>query len=551
MNTDEFIKRARIVHGDKYDYSKVKYANNKTKVCIVCPIHGEFWQMPYKHLIGRGCPMCSKTFKKTNESFIEEVKAVHGDKYDTSKVEYVNNKTKVCLICHEHGEFWITPHNCLQGQGCPHCSGNARRTTESFINDANKVHNGKYNYSETRYNGIHEKVYIICHEKDENGIEHGKFLQAPNDHLHGQGCPKCRMKKAWDTKGRLTVDDIKKRLYEKYGDTYDYKLFVKYERSDAKIPIICKKHGVFYQNLDNHLQGHSCPSCAHVISKAEKEIYEFVCKLCGKENVFIKNRTILKGKKELDIFIPNRQIAIEYNGLRWHSEEFGKSKDYHLNKLIECNEKGIKLIQIFEDEWIEKKEIVLKKIKHILGFNNGEKIYGRNCSVTEIDKSVCKDFLVKNHIQGYASSSKYFGAFYNETIVAVMTFLEEKDGHWNLTRYASDNDKRCIGLAGKLFKAFLSAYNPIYVKSFADRRWTLSKENNLYIRLGFELGEELKPDYRYVNGQRREHKFGYRKNILHKKYGLPLEMSEYEMTQQLGFYRIYDCGLLRYEWRKK
>ena len=249
--------------------------------------------------------------------------------------------------------------------------------------------------------------------------------------------------------------------------------------------------------------------------------------------------------------MPKLHIAIEYNGLRWHSEEFNKDKNYHLNKLIKCNEKGIRLIQIFEDEWIERQEIVLKKIKHILGFNDGEKIYARKCEVKEIDKHLAYEFLDKNHIQGSVDSSVAFGCFYESKLVGVMLFTKESKDNWNLTRFATDNDIRCIGVAGKLFKAFLTVYNPIYVKSFADRRWTLSEENNLYVQLGFELAERLRPDYRYVNGQKREHKFGYRKDKLHKKYGVPLEWTERQMTEHLGFYRIYDCGLYRYEWHKK
>lgn len=169
----------------------------------------------------------------------------------------------------------------------------------------------------------------------------------------------------------------------------------------------------------------------------------------------------------------------------------------------------------------------------------------------EIDKHLAYEFLDKNHIQGSVDSSVAFGCFYESKLVGVMLFTQESKNNWNLTRFATDNDIRCIGAAGKLFKAFLTAYNPIYVKSFADRRWTLSEENNLYVQLGFELAETLRPDYRYVNGQKREHKFGYRKDKLHKKYGVPLEWTEKQMTEYLGFYRIYDCGLYRYEWHKK
>ena len=125
--TKEFIEKAKEIHGDKYDYSKVEYIDSKTKVCIICPEHGEFWQNPNSHLSGRGCSNCvSKklhdVFSKTTEEFIEKAREIHGDKYDYSKVEYVNAKTKVCIICPEHGEFWQTPDSHLRGSGCIHCN---------------------------------------------------------------------------------------------------------------------------------------------------------------------------------------------------------------------------------------------------------------------------------------------------------------------------------------------------------------------------------------------------------------------------------------------
>ena len=290
--------------------------------------------------------------------------------------------------------------------------------------------------------------------------------------------------------------------------------------------------------------------CANNLSKAENNIYDFLCQYIDKEKIVRRDRSVLDNL-ELDIFIPSLSIAIEYNGLRWHSEKFNKDKNYHLNKLKKCNEKGVKLIQIFEDEWTEHKELVLNKLKHILGFNNNEKVYARKCEIKKIDKHIGYDFLDKNHIQGSVGSTVFLGAFYNDELIAVMSFTNDGEDCWNLTRYATDNNKRCIGVAGKLFKAFLMAYNPKYVKSFADRRWTLSEENNLYTNLGFKLAKILSPDYRYINGQKREHKFNYRKQILNKKYGLPLSMTETEMTTQLGFYKIWDCGLYKFEWKKE
>ena len=121
--TDDFIKKAREVHGDKYDYSKVNYVKNSTKVCIICPEHGEFWQIPSNHLKGFGCPKCTNNHHYTTEEWIQNAKEVHGDRYDYSKVNYTNRKAKVCIICPEHGEFWQRGGDHLNGQGCPGCTG--------------------------------------------------------------------------------------------------------------------------------------------------------------------------------------------------------------------------------------------------------------------------------------------------------------------------------------------------------------------------------------------------------------------------------------------
>lgn len=259
--------------------------------------------------------------------------------------------------------------------------------------------------------------------------------------------------------------------------------------------------------------------------------------------------------KELDIFIPSKNIAIEFNGNMWHSEKFGKDRLYHLNKLNECNKNGIGLIQIFEDEYEEHRDIVLSKIKHILGADDlSHKIQGRKCKIQEILKVDAEVFLNQNHIQGFSNSTVYLGAIYEGKIVAVMCFLNENNGNWNLTRFASLNGYICQGVASKMFKHFIRNYDPKYVRSFADRRWTVDSRCNLYVKLGFELDETLKPEYRYYNPQvdkyKRFHKFGFRKSILHNKYGLPMHMTETEMATALGYVRIWDCGLFKYVWRK-
>ena len=257
------------------------------------------------------------------------------------------------------------------------------------------------------------------------------------------------------------------------------------------------------------------------------------------------------GDKEIDLYFPDKKVAIEYNGLYWHTEQFGRGKYYHLNKLDGCNKNGINLMHIFEDEWLEHKDIVLSKIAHILHINlYDKKIRGHKCKIREISQLIAKPFFDKNHIQGYIAGSVILGAFYDEDLVGAVIFKKENvDGYYELTRMATKNNYLCHGVCGKLFKYFVDNYHPLYIKSFADRRWTINSESNLYTALGFKLDEILKPDYRYVVGNQRLHKFGFRKQKLSKKYNLPLSMTEKEMCNSLGFYRIWDCGLYKYVWK--
>ena len=256
---EEWIASARKVHGDKYDYSTVEYVNNATKICIKCPKHGEFWQTPNAHLRGSGCTKCGiekirESLSLSKEDFIKKSREVHGDKYDYTKIKYVNSATKVCIICPEHGEFCQQPNNHLSGKGCPKCSGVYIPTTEEWITSARKVHGDRYDYSKVRYVNNITKVCIIC-------PEHGEFLQKPNNHTQGQGCPKCGVEKNNENK-TLTKEEFIKKANEKHGDKYNYSK-VDYVNNSTKVMIICPKHGEFWQTPNSHTQGVGCPKCAN------------------------------------------------------------------------------------------------------------------------------------------------------------------------------------------------------------------------------------------------------------------------------------------------
>lgn len=556
---ESFISKAMIVHVNRYDYSKVDYVNNRVKVKIICPIHGDFMITPQKHLSGQGCRKCGylknvKEQSSTTDEFINKAKKIHGDKFDYSKVEYINNSTKVCIICPIHGEFWQTPNSHLNGRGCRKCgienrTLNQRSNDEEFIEKSKFVHGDTFDYSKVKYVTNKTPVIISCKI-------HGDFIQTPTHHLNGEGCPKCKYITI-SKKQLLSTDVILSRFIETHGAYYDYSK-VEYNGIDTKVCIICPKHGEFWQEPWAHINGCGCPKCASTLSINETELLGTIKQWIGNDNVKERVRNLFDDKKEYDIVIPSHKLCIEYNGLYWHSDKFERiKKNYHLEKTISCDNNGYRLIHIFEDEYIYHKDIVLSKIKNILGINDGlVKINARNCSVNEINSEIAKAFLEKNHIQGYVNSTVHFGLFFNNSIIGVMSFKKEskKENKWELTRFAVDINLVVRGGGGKLFTHFIRNYDPDSVKSFADRRWSVDNENNLYSKLGFVLEETLRPDYKYFNSRssdlQRIHKFNCRKERLHKKYGLPMTMTEKEMTNELKFYRIYDCGLFKYVWTK-
>lgn len=197
LTLEEFIQRAREIHGDKYDYLNVNYININTEVQIICKVHNyKFPQKPSKHLIGHGCPICAIENGKippklTLEEFIKRARIIHNNQYDYSKVEYVNNRTEVIIICNNHNEpyeFPQTPSNHLQGHGCPKCGGRLKLTLKEFIERANKKYGiGRYDYSKVQYININTEIIIIC---PNHNVPY-EFKRIPNSHLIGSGCPLC------------------------------------------------------------------------------------------------------------------------------------------------------------------------------------------------------------------------------------------------------------------------------------------------------------------------------------------------------------------------
>lgn len=283
-NTELFIQDCIIKRGDIYDYSMVNYVNNKKKVVIICKEHGPFEQTPNNHLSkNQDCPKCSLFYfeSKSIDQVINDFQKKHGNKYDYSKVRYNGNKTKVEIICKVHGSFFQTPNNHLKGQNCPQC---IKITTDEFIEKSKKIHSDKYDYSEVDYVNMNKKVKIVCKN-------HGLFTQRPHSHLYGVGCPKCQ-----ESKGQREIRKILEILNIQY------------------------------------LEEHSFEECK-----------------------FIK-------KLRFDFFIPEKNMCIEFDGKQhFTSDYYGGIKSFNMRKKRDniksdfCKKNNINLLRIRYDENIEKK----------------------------------------------------------------------------------------------------------------------------------------------------------------------------------------------------
>ena len=356
---------------------------------------------------------------------------------------------------------------------------------------------------------------------------------------------------------KITAKKIRKQKFEQI-----YKEIISSKRVTNAIPLFgldeyhgrktelrwrCKKCGtIFLSNIDYGYQPR-CPICNPPMistSNEQKEVARYISSL---DFSILENYRKLIPPKEVDIFIPEKNIAIEFDGIYWHSYP-NKPKNYHLQKTQECMKKGVRLIHIFEDEWIYKEHIVKARLKAILGKN--ENIIGaRKVIIKEIGAETKNLFLDNYHIQGADRAAIKLGAFYEDKLIGVMTFSkprlalgqkERKEGYWELSRFATIPNTSTPGLASKMLKYFIKKYKPIQIYSYADIRWNTGK---LYDKLGFKFVGTTKPNYWYFDNEgRRYHRFNFRKNIIKEWVENGDKKTEAEIMNELGFFKMYDCG---------
>lgn len=251
-DTKSFITRAKKIHGSKFDYSLIEYMSSKTKIIIICKLHGSFEQTPNNHLTGYGCPSCANNKQKDTKTFIKEANLKHLNEFDYSQTIYKNAREPVKINCLKHGIFNQTPDNHLRGQKCPECKGahissSKVKTKEQFILEANKIHEKKYSYELAEYINYKSPVKIIC-------SIHGIFEQKPAHHLQKKGCQLCGGTKP------VSAEEFIERANSIHNKKYSYQMS-DYVNLTSHINIICPIHGKVKQKASNHLQGKGCKYC--------------------------------------------------------------------------------------------------------------------------------------------------------------------------------------------------------------------------------------------------------------------------------------------------
>jgi len=554
LTNEEFIEKVVNLVGDEYTFLD-EYINSRIKIKIIHNTCGyEYIIKPNRFLTGDRCPKCSGRMKKTHQEFINEIKSLVGTEYTFFGV-YKNTNTPL-LVRHNvcKYEYKVTPNHFIQGRRCPKCSGKMKKSNEEFLKEIKNLVGDEYTFLD-KYVNWNTKLKVI---HNECGHE---YMVSPDGFLNvNNRCPKCANKYGRGSLFKKTNKKFIQEVKDLVGDEYTF--LDRYIDCKTPLKVIhnkCKHE--YFINPPNFLyNGNRCPKCSlSGISRSEKSLLKFIKKIYS--NKIIENdRKIMGNKKEIDIYLPDLKIGIEFCGLYWHSEKY-LDKNYHLEKLHKCYKKGIRLIQIFEDEWNNSKKILKSKIKHILGLNSSkESIYARKCTIKEIDSKSKNEFLDEYHIQGKDSSNIKLGLFYNETLVSVMTFSKPRsclgqknrdNNSFELSRFATKRRYNVVGGFSKLLSYFKKNYEFSSITTYADLRYS-SFEGNLYEVNGFRLSHQSKPNYwyfKYNNSLMKFHRFNFRKGNLKKLFPEIYDdnLSEHEIMLKAKYLRIYDCGCLVYK----
>ena len=490
--------------------------------------------------------------KITQEEFLRKVQVIYPDgNLDFSNSVYTSSSVKVEVTCKKHGVFQQRGGDLLNGHGCKKCGREARslkrlrfNSFDEFKNEACAKHANLFSYPIPVEGGFKNstRVEILC-------PNHGLFPQSVKGHLLGHGCPSCRGSKISKTKVKSKEDFVQKAT-EAHGSKYSYDL-VEYTGCNDKVEIICPLHGAFKQTPHDHKDGHGCPGCTWRRSDPQMEIGDFI-KSLEFEYVPDHKPFLPNNRRELDIFIPEHNLAIEFNGTYWHSVGSGPKPDRnkHRDKFLACQERGIRLLQIDEHDWINPtRQLIWKSIIASRLGRHERRVFARKCTFSEISNTVANSFLEVNHLQGSTPSTRFcYGLFLEAELVGVITFSFHEKTQLNLTRLAFPVGTTVVGGANKLFRNALKALPKRDIITFSNNQYS---SGDVYQTLGFTKDKDLSPSYQWL----------YKNQILNKRQcrhsRLPTllgglydpNLTEHENMYRAGARCLYDAGYQRWAYR--
>ncbi len=424
----------------------------------------------------------------------------------------------------------------------------AYNNLDTFVSVAIEKHSGAYDYSRAKYVSAHTPLEVIC-------PHHGPFMVSPTNHIQGKGCKKCGTARTRALQVKTREAFIRQSI-ELWGDgVFDYSR-VEYVHAKQAVDLCCVKHDKWFSQIPyNHLAGRmACTKCNHKRSRPQEALADFVrgLGLVIEEDV---TRVGILDQYEADIWVPSLGVAIEHHGLHYHSTKRASDKKVHRAKWEVAQKNGIRLVQVFEDEWVNKRAVVEARLRSILGVS--PRLFARKLSVSAVPPVDVKDFLVEHHLQGAGNAQVAYALYDEENLIATATFCKARGGSmthvstaaWEVLRYASVGT--VVGGFSRLFKAFVRDYAPDKVVSYCDLRYGVG---NVYKAAGFELDSITQPDYWWVSPKdmKRVPRYQTQKHKLeaHPVFGtffLP-EKTENEICEAAGYRKLYGVGNQKWIW---
>lgn len=520
------------------DLCESRYQSRTPRYCVIC---NSFIGTFASDVIKKTCSNACRGVLKQKQHQVENICAQCGKKFYTS----ASRKKKLCSAECRHTYMSSSAHvqwrTNLSKTALLDKYGDYYILTDEFAQKSRATKLKRYN-NETFVNPEKMKQTKLLRYANENYNNHPQMIATLN--------------KKYNIDNYNQTEDFRRKLYEKVISRISpYCIpnftFSDYSGvSDEKYSFTCKVcYNVFNDSIDNG-KFPLCTIC-NSMKKEELEIYDYIKTITGEE-IITRTRDVIS-PLELDIYIPSKKIAIELNGIFWHSENKGKSRQYHLNKTKLCNTLGIELIHIYDHEWKTRTDIIKSILQNKISPARNKKIYARNCHIKELDSAHCAEFLSDNHVQGTANASVRLGLFHNDILVQVLTFSKSrfsKKYEYEMVRFCSKKYHTVIGGLSKLFKYFVKLKTPSSIVTFADRRFFTG---NSYTSIGFEFDSHTLPNYYYfITPSKLESRINYQKHKL--KNILPTfneNLSEWENMKNNRYDRIWDCGNSKFVWKTK